>query len=289
MTAPPQGVEVSEIEYPAGKVRYYRAGTSGPAIVLLHGGGLDNALLSWRHTIPVLAADHRVFIPDLPGQGGSVPWLGRANQRTLEETTRWLFDSWELSEAIIVGLSMGASIATGFALRHPQRVNGLVLVDPGGMQHKLHNHLLNWMLVKSRFLGRIAAKGLAHSRRLARSMLTNNLFANEQPVSDLDSLVTELVAAARDTRTVFTDWQCDSIGRKSMEVNHLPNLFRIRCPTTVIHGEQDKAIPLPVARDVVGAIPGASLRIVSGAGHWPNREKPTEFNALLREFVNQQY
>lgn len=289
MSAPPQGVEVGQIEYPAGNIRFYRAGTSGPAIVLLHGGGLDNALLSWRHTIPVLAADHRVFVPDLPGQGGSLPWLGRADQRTLEEVMRWLFESWELPKATVVGLSMGASIATGFALRHPQRVNGLVLVDPGGMQHRLDNHLLSWLLVKFGFIGRLTAKSFAHSRLLVRSMLTKNLFAGGRPVSDLESIVTELVTAARDTKTVFTDWQRDSIGRKNMKVNHLPNLPRIHCPTTVIHGDQDKAVPLPVARDVAGAIPDASLRVISGAGHWPNREKPTEFNALLREFVNERH
>ena len=94
MTAPPEGVEVEHIEFPAGTIRYHRAGSSGPAIVLLHGGGPDNAMLSWRHALGVLAADHRVFAPDLPGQGGSMPWRGKANQRTFEEVLRWLLDAW---------------------------------------------------------------------------------------------------------------------------------------------------------------------------------------------------
>lgn len=286
MTAPPQGVEVDHVEFPAGKIRYYRAGTSGPAIVLLHGAGLDNGLLSWRNTIPVLAADHRVFIPDLPGQGGSTPWLGRANQRTFEEVVRWLLDAWELPGATLVGLSMGASIATGFTLRHPQRTEGLVLVDPGGMQHRLPRHLLSYLLVRLRFVGPITAKILGRHRGLVRKMLTTNLLTGRQPVADLESIVDEVVAEARHRGSAFTDWQNDSIGRRGMKVNHLPNLGAIRCPTLVVHGEQDKSVPVSVARDVAGAIPGASLRVISDAGHWPNREKPTEFNAFLREFVN---
>lgn len=117
MTALPQGVETDHIEFPAGKIRFHRAGGSGPAIVLLHGGGVDNGMLSWRHTVPVLAVDHTVFVPDLPGQGGSRPWHGRADQRTCEEALRWLLDAWRVPDATVVGMSMGGSIATGFALR----------------------------------------------------------------------------------------------------------------------------------------------------------------------------
>ena len=113
MSAPPQGLVTDEIEFTAGKIRFYRAGTSGPAIVLLHGGGPDNALLSWRHAFPVLAADHQVFAPDLPGQGGSMPWRGRANQRTFEEVLRWLLDAWQLPAVTLVGMSMGGTLVLG--------------------------------------------------------------------------------------------------------------------------------------------------------------------------------
>lgn len=288
MTAPPQGVEVDHIEFPAGKIRYHQAGTSGPAIVLLHGEGLDNGLLSWRHTIPVLAADHRVFVPDLPGQGGSHPWVGRASQRTFEEVVRWLLDSWQVRAATLVGLSVGASVAAGFALRHPQRVSGLVLVGADGMRHRLPNHLLRYLLVRLPLAGQLTAGLLGRSRGLVRSTLTRKVFTGGQPVSDLESIVDEVAEEARHHSSVFTDWQRESVGRTNMKVNHLPNLNRIHCPTVVIHGEQDQVVPPTVAREIAGAIPGSSLRLLPSTGHWPNREKPNEFNALLREFVNHQ-
>jgi pimeloyl-ACP methyl ester carboxylesterase len=286
MTAPPQGVEVDQIEFPAGRIRFYRAGSSGPAIVLLHGGGPDNALLSWRHTVGVLAADHRVFAPDLPGQGGSMPWHGRADQRTFEEVLRWLLDAWRVPEAILVGLSMGGSIAAGFALRNPQRVRGLVLVDSTGMQHKLPHHFLTYAMLRTRFAGPLAAKLLRLNRSLVRKVLVRVFFTGGQPVRDLESIVDEVAAEAGARGSVFADWHADAIDRRAMRINHLPHLGRIQCPVMVIHGERDAIVPVSAARDAAGAIPGSALRVIPGTGHWPNREKPNEFNALLREFVN---
>ncbi|GAA0515701.1 alpha/beta hydrolase [Saccharopolyspora subtropica] len=286
MTAPPQGVEVDHIEFPAGKIRYYRAGSAGPAIVLLHGGGPDNALISWRHAIGVLAADHRVFTPDLPGQGGSMPWRGRANQRTFEEVLRWLLDAWQVPEATLVGLSMGGSIATGFTLRNPQRVRGLVLVDSTGLQHRLPRHLLTHLLLRSRFAGPAAARLLRLNRSLVRWMLTRLFFAGDHQVPDLESIVDEVRAEAAARGSVFADWHADAVDSRSMRINHLPDVSRIHCPVMIVHGERDAIVPLSAAQDAARAIPGSTLRIVTGAGHWPNREKPNEFNALLREFVN---
>ncbi|WP_243792449.1 alpha/beta fold hydrolase [Saccharopolyspora gloriosae] len=286
MTAPPQGVEVDHVEFPAGKIRYFRAGSSGPAIVLLHGGGLDNAMLSWRHTIPVLAADHRVYVPDLPGQGGSRPWHGRANQRTFEEVLRWLLDAWQVRDTMIVGLSMGGSIATGFTLRHPRRVRGLVLVGSGGLVSRLDHHLLSYLATRVDFVGSASAKLLARRRGLVRRVLAKQLFTGDRPVPDLESIVEEVSAEAGQRESVFSDWQRDSLGRRAMRINHGPHLDQINCPVMFIHGDQDNVVPVSSSQQAATAISGAQLHVIPGAGHWPNREKANEFNALLREFVN---
>lgn len=286
MTAPPQGVEVDHVEFPAGTIRYYTAGHSGPAIVLLHGGGVDNGLISWRHAIPALAADHRVYVPDLPRHGGSRQWRGRANQRTLEEVMRWLFDTWGLHDATLVGLSSGGSVATGFALRHPHRVRGLIPVGSAGLQHRLPHHLLTYSLVKARFVGPALARVMGLHRSLTRSYLTRGVLSGSESAADFDALVDEVHEELRGSRSVFVDWQAEAITRRGMAVNHLPQLDRIRCPTMFVHGEQDRQVPVSVAREAAEAVRGARLRVISGAGHWCHREKPNEFNALLREFVN---
>ncbi len=285
MPNPAENVEMEHAEFPAGKIRYYRSGDSGPAIVLLHGGGIDNAMVCWRHTIPVLAEDHRVFLFDLPGQGGSNPWHGRADQRTLEEVMRWMFDVWGLDDVVLVGHSTGGSVATGFTLRHPRRVRGLALVDPAGFQHRIPRHLLTYLAVRCG-IGTLVATGLGHLRAFTRAVLTRSILTGGGTVPDLDSLIDEVRDEARHRRSVFPDWLDSAITRKGMSVNHLPRADRIHCPTLVLHGEQDAMITAAAAREAAGAIPGSRLRAIEAAGHWPPRERPTEFNAALREFVN---
>lgn len=124
-----------------GAIRYDRSGESDSAVVLLHGGGLDNARLSWRHLLPALADVHRVYAPDWPKHGGSWPWRSIADQAGLERCLGHLLDRWELRSAALVGVSMGASAALGFTLAHPERVDRLVLLDPGGLQETVRMHL----------------------------------------------------------------------------------------------------------------------------------------------------
>jgi hypothetical protein len=119
-----------------------------------------------------------------------------------------------------------------------------------------------------------------------RFALNKVFFADASSVRDLESIVEEVSAEAAVRRSVFADWHADAINRRSMTINHLPQLNRITCPVTVIHGEKDALVPVASAQEVAGTIPGAQLRVMPQAGHWPNRERPTEFNALLREFVN---
>ncbi|ASU77794.1 alpha/beta hydrolase [Actinopolyspora erythraea] len=285
MTAP-SSVVTEHVEFPAGTIRYHRAGSAGPAVVLLHGGGIDNAMISWRHAIPALAVDHRVFLPDLPRHGGSGNWTGNAGQRTLEEVLRWLLDLWGLDRAVLVGLSTGGSVVTGFTLRHPQRVNGLVLAAPDGLRHRIAGQLPTYLMLRSRFSGPAIAALAGMSRGLCRQYLNRGVLHEPGRMADTEQLLDEVLAEARESGSVFSDWQFEAVGSRNMRVNHLPYLDRIRCPTMFVHGEFDRQVPVEVSRTAARAVAGSELRVLTEAGHWCQREKPDEFNAALREFLN---
>src|SRR5262245_41002225 len=117
-------------------VRAYRAG-SGPTLVLLHGGGLDDAQLSWAPIWPALTAHTQLVAPDLPGYGASP--LGQT-EPTLAGYRTWLLafmDTLGIQRAILVGLSLGGGIALRTALDAPTRVAGLVLLAPYGVSPRL--------------------------------------------------------------------------------------------------------------------------------------------------------
>ncbi|MBV9228981.1 MAG: alpha/beta hydrolase [Chloroflexi bacterium] len=111
------------------RIHCLTAGESGPALVLLHGGGTDSASLSWGEVLGPLSAHHRVFAPDWPG-------FGQSDKPAISYTTDYyvhylqhLLTALGLARVVLIGLSMGGGIALNFTLNDPARVEKLVLVD----------------------------------------------------------------------------------------------------------------------------------------------------------------
>src|SRR5690606_7924554 len=110
---------------------------------------LDSAALSWGDTVDVLATQHRVFAPDLPGYGASdKPNVTYSMEYYVDFVPR-LLDALELDRAHLVGLSLGGGIALGTGLRDPDRVDGLVRVAPYGIATHYPYHKLSYLYVHS--------------------------------------------------------------------------------------------------------------------------------------------
>ncbi|MGW0802817.1 alpha/beta fold hydrolase [Nonomuraea sp. NPDC002799] len=116
----------------AGDVRlfYTDDGTGdGPPLLLVHGWGTDSHQWSWH--LDALAAGHRVLAPDLRGHGySSVPQTGNT-PRMMAADLCGLLDHLAIPQVIAVGHSMGGQVVSILAVEHPDRVRGLVTLDPG--------------------------------------------------------------------------------------------------------------------------------------------------------------
>ena len=106
------------------RLHWYGAGEkSGSPVVLLHGGGVDSAWLSWKLTLPALAKAHLTIAPEMPGYGQSDrPANFTHTVDAYVEVVRQLMDALDIKQASLCGVSLGGAIAIGFALAHPQRV-----------------------------------------------------------------------------------------------------------------------------------------------------------------------
>lgn len=117
----------------AGETHVLTAGSrDNPALVLLHGAASN--VLGWGGAIPVYMKDFHVIAPDIPGEvGRSAPtrpsWLNDDYVLWLDD----LLDGLNISKAALMGLSFGGWIAARFAASHPEKVNSLVLLAPGGI------------------------------------------------------------------------------------------------------------------------------------------------------------
>ncbi len=268
------------------QISYFVGGVeTGDPVILLHGGGTDHALLSWRDTIPALLdAGYRVYAPSYPGYGNS-PAANKPS--TMDNLIRYLtalLDMWNIDRATLVGVSMGGAMALGYALAQLRRVNGLVLVGTYGIQDQAPFHRLSYLLVNLPWLINFSwalARGSRWSARYSlRSIIRN-------PASLTDELIDEVYAAMqnRSSQRAFAEWQRDEILPAGIKTNYMERLHEINVPVLLVHGSADVLVPLKYAQQAAPRFQNARLEVIDNAGHWTQRDYPDRFNDLLLTFL----
>src|SRR5436309_882851 len=114
----------------------YRAGGSGPLLVLIH--GITASAATWDEVLPWLAERHAVVAPDLFGHGRSAKPRGDYSLGAYANGIRDLLEVLGHPRATIVGHSLGGGIALQFAYQYPERCERLVLVSSGGLGREVH-------------------------------------------------------------------------------------------------------------------------------------------------------
>jgi pimeloyl-ACP methyl ester carboxylesterase len=268
------------------RIHCLAAGESGSAVLLLHGGGLDSAALSWEEVIGPLSEKHRVFAPDLPGYGQSDK---PAIQYTVDYYIAFLeqlMDALHLEQTSLVGLSMGGGIALGVTLRFPARVEKLVLVDSYGIQDKVAAHKLSYLFVRLPFLDEFSYWLIGKSRSMVRWSLLSGLIYSQHHLSD--ELVERVYQVAREPGAgkAFISMQRNDMLWNGLRTNFTSRLHEITVPTLIVHGAQDTAVPLAYAQRAHTLIAHSELFLMQECKHWPQREKPEEFNRAVSAFLN---
>ena len=130
------------------KTAYYSTEGEGTPIVLLHGGGVDHAMLSWKTIMQTWTGSQPLVALDLPGYGNSdKPEL----EYSLSFYTGFLkafLDTLNAQNVTLCGLSMGGAIALQYALRYPNYIGKLVLVAPWGVSASVPYSLMGRLLVR---------------------------------------------------------------------------------------------------------------------------------------------
>lgn len=285
MTAPEPQLSQDWIDQPEGRLRVTRAGVGGHPVVLLSGGGIDNAHLSWSRLLPELARDRAVYALDWPKQGGSIPWEGVADHDRLQRAVVTLLDHYALDRADLVGLSQGGALGLATAIEHPERVRRLVVMAPAGIiSFPPLVHQLLWLTAKLPLLHDTLPSMMFRTRDQVARFVRSSLIPGQ--VLDIEEIVDEVVAeVGRRGGSSSSDWQNHSIGFWRMRVDLRPLLHRIACPTLVIQGDADRGVAPRHTRAAAAAIPGARLEMIAGAGHWVNRQEPERVNRLVRGFL----
>jgi pimeloyl-ACP methyl ester carboxylesterase len=274
----------SFIDFPEGKLRVLIAGDHGDPVLLLSGAGVDNAMLSWKHLMPVLAQRHRVFALDWPKQGGSRPWNGRADYDSMLRCITDVLDHFGLDTVDLVGLSQGGALSLGYAITKPDSVRRLVVLAPAGIiSFPPGVHQVMWLSAKAAPLLSRLTSAVFRRRSMVVWLARRGLFAG--PVADFDDIVDEIHQEVLANGAGASDFQNDSIGFFRMNVDLRPHLGDIRCPTLFIQGDKDVAVRPKHTVNAAQQVPSARIELLAGHGHWSNRQSPEIVNRLIADFL----
>lgn len=236
----------------------------GQPLLFLHGVGNQGS--SWFEVAPAFVARYRVVVPDLPGHGESAPAAGDLPMATVvagaERLLLEVTGGPPERPAIVVGNSMGAWLATLLALRHPERVERIVLVNGGPLPGEPGGPSL---LPQSR---EQAAKLMAMLRDPAAPPLPDWL---------LDDLVRRAPTGptARMTRDIPGLVAHMLIGR----------LGEVKTPADLLWGASDQLMKPAYAERLLAELPAARLTLIEHCGHIPPLECAPAFVAALDKLL----
>jgi pimeloyl-ACP methyl ester carboxylesterase len=275
MTSTVTGIAFESRTIDAGGIEtsYLEAG-SGETVLMLHGSGPGvSALANWQHNIPTLAQRFHVLAPDIVGFGTTErPEDIVYSLRTWTDHIWAFMDARGIEKAGVIGNSLGGRIALQMATDQPDRIAKMVLMGTPG-------------------IGMTPTEGLAALRAYepsheAMRALLRNYFAVDPAMITDDLVKIRYEASIADGayeayRAMFFDPR-----HAGSELGITENEVRaIATPTLLIHGREDKVVPLQVSVTMVGLMPNADLHVFSACGHWTQIERADEFSAVVSDYL----
>jgi len=255
------------------RTNYLEAGSGSGTVVLIHGSGPGvTASSNWRLVLPALGEDFHVLAPDMVGFGYSDrPDDVEYNVQTWADQTVGFMDAMGIKKAHLVGNSFGGAIALRIATQHPERVDQLVLMGSMGVDFPITEGLDTvWGYEGTIDSMRNVLDFFAYSRDLVNEELAQVRYkASVEP--GFQEAFSAMFPAPRQR------W-VDAMSTPEAEISKLTHR------TLVMHGREDKVIPVSNSYKLEGLIDNADLAVFSHCGHWSMIERTADFNRLVRDF-----
>jgi len=231
-----------------------------PTILILHGWGLGN--ISWQKTKEILeASGYFVFVPDLPGFGQEPPpekpWV-------IDDYINWVnnySNENKLSNFFLLGYSFGGRIAIKFTVKHPEKFKGLILVSAAGLESEKNVQEISISILAPYFKKLSFLPGYDSLRKFFYRFIlkkTDYLKAKGVMKETLKKVISE-------------------------DMTQL--LEKIKTPTLIIWGENDKTLPVTDGYLMNKKIENSRLEIMKGIDHTPQIQAPELLTQKIIEFI----
>eukprot|EP00271_Cylindrocystis_brebissonii_P008835 TRINITY_DN23344_c0_g1_i1.p1 TRINITY_DN23344_c0_g1~~TRINITY_DN23344_c0_g1_i1.p1 ORF type:complete len:411 (+),score=47.53 TRINITY_DN23344_c0_g1_i1:336-1568(+) len=245
---------------------------ASPPVLLLH--SFDSSCLEWRRLYPLLEEEGiEAWALDILGWGFTDAGLGGV-PISVEAKTEHIYEFWRQHigrPAIVVGPSLGGAAAIHYALKHPDAVEKLVLIDPQGYTEGL---------------GPIGAlpRPLAYAGVSVLKSIWLRSSANNMAYSDPQLATMDAMRVGR-LHTFLPAWSDSMVSfMKSGGYNVAARVKEVEKEVLLIWGEDDKILERRLAERFVADLPRCTLRYLPACGHLPHLEKPREVALLIKDF-----
>ncbi len=255
---------------------YYDASGKGDAVIMIHGGLLTKEM--WDSSFEKFARQYRVVRYDARNHGKS-----RSEEAAFAHIAdlKTLMDALKIDRAVIMGLSLGGKIAIDFALKYPNRVNGLILAAPGLSGYEFHGPENE--AYDEKFSAAVRGGDPEH---MIETFMEAWTYGPHRSAEQVDPAVREKIRGM--ARVSLKTWNI-----KTTEIILSPpaitRLGDIKAPALAIVGDLD----MPNLLEIVGLleknIPHLEKVVFPGVAHMVNLEKPHEFERVVQKFLDSVY
>ena len=232
-----------------------------------------SAIANWQNNIGTLARRFRVLAPDIVGFGATQrPDDVVYSLRTWTDQIWAFLDAHSIEKTAIVGNSLGGRIALQMATDCPDRIAKMVLMGAPGVGMTLTE-------------GLAALRAYEPSHDAMRDLLRNYFAVDPAMITD------ELVAIRYEAS--IADGAYEAYRAMFLDPRHAGSelgitedeVRAIATPTLLVHGREDKVVPVQVSVTMLGLLPNADLHVFSACGHWTQIERADEFSALVADYL----
>lgn len=245
-------------------------------IVLIH--GTSSSLHTWDGWADALKAQRRVIRMDLPAFGLTGPNPEHHySQDVYVAFVKAVMDELKVSKAIVAGNSLGGEIAWMLAVRHPERVSRLVLVDAGGYVIPPDGMPIAFKMAQYPILKPMVGNTLP--RGMVESSVRSVYGKAEKVTPELIDRYYELALREGNRLALFDRFRDASHGRYAAEIK------QVKQPTLILWGMQDRLIPPTHGQRFKADIKGSQMVTFDDLGHVPQEEDPMRTVAAFKAFI----
>jgi 2-hydroxymuconate-semialdehyde hydrolase len=254
-------------------INYHDHGTGFP-VLMIHGSGPGvSAWVNWRLVIPELSKDRRVLAPDMAGFGFTerVPGMTYSMEKWVEQAISFI-DALELPVVDLVGNSFGGALSLALTIKHPERVRRLVLMGAAGVSFKITPAL-------------DAVWGYEPSFENMRSIM--DVFAYDRGLVNDDLARLRYEASVRpgfheSYSSMFPAPRQRWVDALASDEHAIASIEK---ETLIVHGREDKVIPLENSQRLSQLISRSQLHVFGRCGHWTQIEHSKRFSQLVSNFL----